>query len=59
MDCELSNGNGKREFRLRDEDSPGKENNQAGKKTKCGLLEEITNNLMVGDASQKWHHPDQ
>lgn len=59
MDVDNSNGYGKREFRLRDEDLPGKENSQVGKKIKCGSLEENNYNLMVGDASQKWHHPDQ
>lgn len=58
MDCNKTNVNGKRGFRLQDEDSLEKKNGQTGKKVKVGM--EVTNycTQMVEVASQKWHQPD-
>lgn len=59
MDCDRTNGNGKRGFRLRDESSPEKENIQVEKKIKVNQMDDNNCTLMVGDASQNWHHPNQ
>lgn len=59
MDCDKTNVNVKSGFRLRDEALPGKKNSQTGKKCKVGLVEANNCAQMVGDASKKWHQPDQ
>lgn len=59
MDCDRTNGNGKRGLRLRDESSLEQENIQVEKKAKVNQMDNNHCALMVGDASHNRHHPDQ